>query len=95
MKKFSELKVGDSFYMWYDGEFYEGVILSIRKTKSIRKTEHHIELYTKFKKENCENFYTCYHCISEIDKEIYITCVTEESQEIVATSMDKLLLELE
>jgi hypothetical protein len=66
-KKFSELKVGDSFYMWYDGEFYEGVIVSIRKT------EHHIELYTKFKKENCENFYTSYHYIPEVDKEIYIT----------------------
>ena len=89
MKKFSELKVGDSFYMWYDGEFYEGVILSIRKT------EYHIETYTKFKKENCEDFYTSYHYIPEVDKEIYITCITEESQEIVSTSMDKLLLELE
>ena len=89
MKKFSELKVGDSFYMWYDGEFYEGVIVSIRKT------EHYIELYTKFKKENCEDFYTSYHYIPEVDKEIYITCITEVSQEIVSTSMDKLLLELE
>ena len=61
MKRFCDLKVGDSFYMWYDGEFYGGVILSIRKT------EYHIETYTKFKKENCENFYTSYHCISEID----------------------------
>ena len=89
MKRFCDLKVGDSFYMWYDGEFYEGVILSIRKT------EYHIETYTKFKKENCENFYTSYHYISEVYKEIYITCITEESQEIVSTSMDRLLLELE
>ena len=73
--------------MWYDGEFYEGVILSIRKTK-------YIETYTRFKKEKCEKIYTSYHCISEINKEI-ITCITEESQEIVSTSMDKLLLELE
>ena len=88
MKRFCDLKVGDSIYMWYDGEFYEGVTLSIRKT------EYHIETYTNFKKENCKNFYNSYHCISEIDKEI-ITCVTEKSKEIVATSMDRLLLELE
>ena len=89
MKRFCDLKVGDNFYMWYNGEFYKGVILSIRKTK------YHIETYTNFKKENCKNFYNSYHCISEIDKEIYITCVTEKSKEIVATSMDRLLLELE
>ena len=89
MKRFCDLKVGDSFYMWYDDEFYEGVILSIRKT------EYHIETYTRFKKENCKYIYASYHCIPEVDKEIYITCITEVSQEIVSTSMDKLLLELE
>ena len=89
MKKFSELVVGDSFYMWYNGEFFEGVI------QSVRKGNNHIELYTKFKKENCENFYTSYNYISEVNADVYITCVTEESQEIVSTSMDKLLIELE
>ena len=52
MKKFSELVVGDSFYMWYNGEFFEGVI------QSVIKGNNHIELYTiytKFKKEKFEN----------------------------------------
>ena len=82
MKKFSELKVGDSFFIYFFEEFLEKKITEIEKIHELLAVKNDFQTYF----------------IQDIEKDfIVIDHVMDNGKitEAISTSMDKLLLECE
>ena len=79
MKRFCDLKVGDSLYEYYLGEIEEREIIEIKnKSNFFFKKGSSMEM----------SFYG-------FEEDFALVSVTEEGQAYISTSIDKLLLECE
>ena len=92
MKKFSELVVGDMLYIYYAELGKEKVIETFgsnfleREINKIEKIKNSIKIYTNFSE---------FLISIEVDNCFLITQIKDEIvEEAIATSMDKLLLEV-
>lgn len=93
MKKFSDLKVGDSLFIYY-AELGKQKVIDIfgsnfleRKIDKIEMFEQNIKIYTSF-----------YTFLFRLTEEIDFLIISEDHNgitEAIATSMDRLLLECE